>query len=93
VAPGNAAWYYDHSLIGDPITIVGSPLKGTWGDGWTIWFLSWRKLVAGSATHMMVVAGASGSQLVPAQVTLPSSMRLSAGHDPAGWRQVRPGGP
>jgi hypothetical protein len=93
VAPGNAAWYYDHSLIGDPITVVGSPLKGTWGDGWTIWFLSWRKLVAGSATHMMVVAGASGSQLAPAQVTLPSSMRLRAGHDPAGWRQVPPGGP
>jgi lipoprotein-anchoring transpeptidase ErfK/SrfK len=93
VAPGNAAWYYDHSLIGDPITIVGSPLKGTWGDGWTIWFLSWRKLVAGSATHMMLVAGASGSQLAPAQVTLPSSMRLPAGHDPASWRRVPPGGP
>ena len=29
----------------------------------------------------------------PAQVTLPSSMRLPAGHDPAGWRQVPPGGP
>jgi hypothetical protein len=93
VAPGNAAWYYDHSVIGDPITIVGSPLKGTWGDGWTIWFLSWRKLVAGSGTHMMVVAGASGSRLAPAQVTLPSSMRLPAGHDPAAWWQVPPGGP
>jgi lipoprotein-anchoring transpeptidase ErfK/SrfK len=93
VAPGNAVWYYDHSLIGDPITIVGSPLRGTWGDGWTIWFLSWRKLLAGSATHMMVVAGASGSQLAPAQVTVPSSMRPPAGHDPAGWRQVAPGGP
>jgi len=93
VAPGNAAWYYEHSVIGDPITVVGSPLKGTWGDGWTIWFLSWRKLVAGSATHKMVVAGARGSQLAPAQVTLPSSMRLPAGHSPAGWQKVRPGGP
>src|SRR5690349_10812382 len=69
MAPGNAAWYYGHSVIGDPITVVGSPLKGTWGDGWTIWFLSWRKLVAGSATHKMVVAATSGSQLAPAQVT------------------------
>jgi len=93
VAPGNAAWYYGHSLIGDPITVVGSPLKGTWGDGWTIWFLSWRKLVAGSATHKMVAAGARGSQLAPAQVTLPSSMRLPAGHDPAGWQRLPPGGP
>ena len=78
VAPAEAAWYYDHSVLGDPITIVGSPVKGTWGDGWTIWFLSWRKLVAGSATHMMVVAGARGSQHAPALVTLPSSMRLPA---------------
>jgi lipoprotein-anchoring transpeptidase ErfK/SrfK len=93
VAPGYAAWFYGHSLIGDPITVVGSPLKGTWGDGWTIWFLSWRKLVAGSATHKMVVAGSRGSQLAPAQVTLPSSMRLPTGHAPAGWQQVRPGGP
>jgi lipoprotein-anchoring transpeptidase ErfK/SrfK len=93
VAPGNAAWYYGHSLIGDPITVVGSPLKGTWGDGWTIWFLPWRKLVAGSATHKMVVAGARGSQLAPAQVTLPSSTRLPAGHDPAGWQRLPPGGP
>ena len=93
VAPGDAAWYYGHSLLGDPISVVGSPVKGTWGDGWTIWFLSWRKLVAGSATHKMVVAGSRGSQLAPAQVTLPSSMRLPAGPDPAGWRQVPPGGP
>jgi lipoprotein-anchoring transpeptidase ErfK/SrfK len=78
VAPANAAWYYGHSLIGDPITIVGSPLKGTWGDGWTIWFLSWRKLVAGSATHKMVVADSRGSQLAPAPVSLPSSLRLRA---------------
>lgn len=93
VAPAQAAWYYGHSLIGDPITIVGSPVKGTWGDGWTIWFLRWRKLVAGSATHMMVVAGARGSRLAPPQVTLPGSLRLPAAPDPAGWRQAAPGGP
>ena len=93
VAPGNAAWYYGHSLIGDPVSVVGSPLKGTWGDGWTIWFLSWRKLVAGSATHKMVVAGPQGSQLAPAQVSLPSSMHLPASSGPSSWRQVPPGGP
>ncbi len=64
VAPAQAAWYYDHSLIGDPITIVGSPLAGTWGDGWTIWFLPWRKLLGGSATGEAVAAGSSGSRLV-----------------------------
>jgi len=41
----------------------------------------------------MVAAGARGSQLAPAQVTLPSSMRLPAGHDPAGWQRLPPGGP
>jgi hypothetical protein len=41
----------------------------------------------------MVVAGPRGSQLAPARVTLPSAMRLPAGHGPAGWQQVRPGGP
>jgi lipoprotein-anchoring transpeptidase ErfK/SrfK len=65
VAPGNAAWYYDHSVLGDPITVVGSPLPGTWGDGWTIWFLSWPKLLAGSATGDAVVADAAGSEFVP----------------------------
>jgi len=67
VAPGNAAWYYGHSVLGDPITIVGSPLRGTWGDGWTIWFRSWHKLLAGSATHEMVVAGPRGSRFTAAQ--------------------------
>jgi lipoprotein-anchoring transpeptidase ErfK/SrfK len=70
VAPGNAAWYYAHSLLGDPITIVGSPLNGTWGDGWTIWFLSWRKLIAGTATGEAVVASEGGSRFVaPGNIT------------------------
>jgi lipoprotein-anchoring transpeptidase ErfK/SrfK len=72
VAPGNAAWYYAHSLLGDPITIVGSPLRGTWGDGWTIWFLSWRKLVGGSGTGLAVQAGRGGSRLVTPQYPVPS---------------------
>jgi lipoprotein-anchoring transpeptidase ErfK/SrfK len=70
VGPANAAWYYDHSLLGDPISVVGSPLKGTWGDGWTIWFLPWRKLIAGSATGEAVVASAGGSRFAaPGSIT------------------------
>jgi hypothetical protein len=64
LSPANAAWYYRRSLIGDPITIVGSPRHGRWGDGWTIWFLHWRQLLAGSATGKAVLAGQSGSHLV-----------------------------
>jgi lipoprotein-anchoring transpeptidase ErfK/SrfK len=61
VSPANAAWYYNRSVIGDPITVVGSPVPGTWGDGWTIWFLRWHKLLAGSGTGLAVQAGPAGS--------------------------------
>jgi lipoprotein-anchoring transpeptidase ErfK/SrfK len=66
VAPGYAAWFYGHSMLGDPISVVGSPVAGTWGDGWTIYFLGWRKLLAGSATGEAVQAGQDGSRLVAA---------------------------
>ena len=61
LAPAYAAWYYDHAERGDPVTVIGSPVRGTWGDGWTIWFLSWRALVKGSALDQAVVAGRDGS--------------------------------
>ena len=64
VAPGYAAWFYAHSVLGDPISVVGSPVAGTWGDGWTIYFLGWHKLLAGSATGDAVQAGPDGSRLV-----------------------------
>jgi lipoprotein-anchoring transpeptidase ErfK/SrfK len=79
VGPGNAVWYYDHSVLGDPIEVVGSPVPGTWGDGWTIWFLSWGKLLAGSATGEAVVADPVGSEFVPAS-------SVSLGNHPAGQR-------
>jgi lipoprotein-anchoring transpeptidase ErfK/SrfK len=83
VAPGNATWYYNHSVLGDPITVVGSPVPGTWGNGWTIYFLNWRKLLAGSATGDAVMAGSSGSQFVPPSALTPGmqphTQRLAAG--------------
>jgi lipoprotein-anchoring transpeptidase ErfK/SrfK len=66
VAPGYAAWFYGRSVVGDPISVVGSPVAGTWGDGWIIYFLGWRKLLAGSATGDAVQAGPDGSRLVAA---------------------------
>lgn len=71
VGPSNASWYYHHSLIGDPITVVGSPLAGTFGDGWTIWFLNWRKLLAGTANGKAVAVTSSGSSFIPASLTMP----------------------
>jgi lipoprotein-anchoring transpeptidase ErfK/SrfK len=66
LAPGYAAWFYSHSALGDPISVVGSPVTGTWGDGWTIYFLGWRKLLAGSATGDAVLVSRDGSRLVAA---------------------------
>jgi hypothetical protein len=43
-----------------------SPVAGTWGDGWTIYFLGWRKLLAGSATGDPVLVSRGGSRLAGA---------------------------
>ena len=67
--PLDAETYYDLEVPGDPVTITGSPLAGTSGNGWTEWFLSWRQLLAGSALHEAVAAGPNGSVFVsPASV-------------------------
>jgi lipoprotein-anchoring transpeptidase ErfK/SrfK len=66
VAPGYAAWFYGHSVLGDPISVVGSPVAGTSGDGWTIYFLGWHKLLAGSAIGHAVQVSRDGSRLVAA---------------------------
>jgi hypothetical protein len=75
VAPANAAWYCNRSLLGDPITVVGSPARPIWGDGWTIWFLSWRKLLEGSATGQGVLVDSSGSQFLSPARTSSNWMR------------------
>jgi lipoprotein-anchoring transpeptidase ErfK/SrfK len=69
LSPANAEIYYKLAVPGDPITIVGSPKGGTWDNGWTEWFLSWRQYLRGSALHEAVLAGPSGSTFVsPASV-------------------------
>ena len=79
LSPADAAWYYDHSVPGDPVTITHSPLTGTWEDGWTMWFLTWKQVVHASATHLAVEAGPSGSTFInPA--TLPASTSTSVLH-------------
>jgi lipoprotein-anchoring transpeptidase ErfK/SrfK len=64
LAPANAETYYNLAVPGDPITITDSPKAGTFDNGWTEWFLTWRQLLAGSATHQAVQAGPSGSTFV-----------------------------
>jgi lipoprotein-anchoring transpeptidase ErfK/SrfK len=78
LSPEHAAMYYNLAVPGDPVTVIGSPHAGHWGDGFTVWFKSWKQLLKGSALGMAVQAGPSGSTFVsPSSVTAtPETSRL-----------------
>jgi hypothetical protein len=61
MSPEDAEIYYKLSIPGDPVMITGSPRPGTWDNGWTVWFLPWKRWVRGSALHEAVLAGPHGS--------------------------------
>ena len=73
MAPANAQTYYQMENPGDPVTITGSPRAGIWDNGWTVWFLSWKKLVRGSALDMAVQAGPDGSRFISPSSVPPST--------------------
>jgi lipoprotein-anchoring transpeptidase ErfK/SrfK len=84
LSPAHAETYYKLAGFGDPVTITGSPNPGRWGNGWTVWFLTWRDFLDGSALHRAVKAGPDGSSFVT-----PGSLRKS--HAKAPLRTSRPG--
>lgn len=45
----NAAWLFERTKIGDPVTVKGTERSLVPGNGWTAWDLSWNEFVAGSA--------------------------------------------
>ncbi len=67
MSPADAETYYKMAVPGDPVKITGSPLAGTWDNGWTMWFLPWKKWVRGSALHQAVRAGPHGSKFISAR--------------------------
>jgi len=77
MSPANAETYYKLAVQGDPVTVTGSPQAGRWGNGWTVWFLTWRQLLGGSALHQAVRAGPDGSSFVA-----PSTLRPSHAKSP-----------
>ena len=79
LAPANAQTYYGMSIPGDPVTVTGSPKAGSWDDGYTVWFLSWKELVKGSALHKAMRVGPDGSTLVR-----PSALKKSKAKAPLG---------
>jgi lipoprotein-anchoring transpeptidase ErfK/SrfK len=64
MSPADAEIFYKLAVPGDPVTITGSPRAGVWDDGWTVWFLSWRQWLRGSALHEAVAAGPHGSTFI-----------------------------
>jgi lipoprotein-anchoring transpeptidase ErfK/SrfK len=81
-SPEHAEIYYNMELPGDPVTVTSSPVAGTWDNGWTEWFLSWKQLLKGSALHEAVVAGPDGSSFVQPDTLAPlhASSPLEAPH-------------
>jgi len=79
-SPAHAERYYKLELPGDPVTITGSPRPGTWDNGWTEWFLPFRKYLRGSALHDAVVAGPNGSSFVSATTVVPPAVVGPRGH-------------
>lgn len=49
MSPGNAAWFYDRSIRGDVVDVVGSARPMELTNGFGDWNLSWRDWKAGSA--------------------------------------------
>ena len=64
MSPADAEIYYNMAVPGDPVTITGSPRPGTWDNGWTMWFLTWKQWLHGSALHEAVRTGPRGSTFV-----------------------------
>jgi lipoprotein-anchoring transpeptidase ErfK/SrfK len=64
MSPEHARIFYGLVVPGDPVKITGSPRSGTWDNGWTMWFVSWKKWVRGSALLKAVVTGPHGSRFV-----------------------------
>lgn len=72
IAPQNSETYYNLAVVGDPVTVINSPTAGGWDDGYTEWFLTWDQLLKGSATHLAVQAGPTGSGFITPSSLPPS---------------------
>lgn len=89
LSPEHAQIYYNLAVPGDPVTITHSPVAGAWDDGWTEWFLTWKQLLHGSATHEAVQAGPSGSSFVNPATLSPSTATAPLGNSRPGNSAAR----
>ncbi|WP_305789209.1 L,D-transpeptidase [Symbioplanes lichenis] len=49
VSEAMGKWLFDRTMMGDVITVSGTPRDLKWGDGWTDWDVSWSQWQKGSA--------------------------------------------
>ncbi len=61
LSDGNAQWIYNHNRIGDPLTIEGTGVHLSPGDGWTVWDTSWEEYLTGSALPHPDLAASAAS--------------------------------
>ncbi len=45
----DGAWLFSRTMLGDPVTVKGTPRKLANGNGWTDWNMSWEQYKDGSA--------------------------------------------
>ncbi|MBO0806076.1 MAG: L,D-transpeptidase family protein [Nocardiopsaceae bacterium] len=83
LSPTDAEIYYKLAVPGDPITIQGSPQSGTWDNGWTMWFKSWKDYLKGSALGEAVKAGPHGSTFVNPSTLPPDTAKAPLHTSPA----------
>jgi lipoprotein-anchoring transpeptidase ErfK/SrfK len=86
MSPADAEAFYKMAVPGDPVKVTGSPRAGVWDNGWTMWFLSWKKWLRGSALKKAVQAGPGGSAFVS-----PSSLGRHRHRAPRGARHAHSG--
>ena len=48
VSTSDGAWLYQHTRIGDPVTVVGTEKHVAPDNGWTVWDMSWPEYVKGA---------------------------------------------
>lgn len=70
VAPDNAEWLFKQAHVGDPVTVSGTEVTLTPGNGWTGWDMGWDEWVKGSAIPVSPSV-AQATAYDPAKSSLP----------------------
>lgn len=63
MSPGNAAWLYGLTHIGDPVTVAGTERVLKPANGWTVWDLTWSDFIKGSAIPVSPEVAAAKAEL------------------------------